>query len=402
MTETPVLPDGFRAAGVHCGLKDGDALDLGLILADEAMPAFALFTQNELLGAHVVVCQRHLAQSGGKVRAVLVNSANANCATGEQGEKDNKAVCRALAMLLVCPQNEILFMSTGVIGARLDVDKVVAALPELKEAVRRDGVTEFAEAIMTTDTKPKVSTGSLTATDGETVQVCGIAKGSGMIHPDMATMLGFLVTDGRSQADLGIGLRALANRSFHCVTVDGDTSPNDTVLLWTAQRHWCRPVKDEHDMGTVHPLEEELTRVSRELSRMIAADGEGATRMITLQIEGAMSEGDALDGGRFIATSPLVKTAVFGRDPNWGRILSAAASSGMPINMENVGVRIGEFVLYSEGTSHPENEAAAKAYMEENEEIVIGVNFGMGPFEAELWTCDLTDSYVRINADYRT
>jgi glutamate N-acetyltransferase / amino-acid N-acetyltransferase len=402
MTDTHVLPDGFRAAGIHCGLKGDGALDLGLIVADEAMPAFAMFTQNELLGAHIPVCHKHLSQSGGKVRAVLVNSGNANCATGEPGEKDNEAVCRALAMVIQCPQKEILFMSTGVIGARLDVDKVVRALPDLHGAVRIDGVSEFAEAILTTDTKTKIASGSLTSTDGVAVQVCGVAKGSGMIHPDMATMLAFLITDGRSQTDPGLGLRALADRSFHCVTVDGDTSPNDTVVLWTANRHWCRPVKDEHGMADVHPLDDELTRVSQDLSRQIAADGEGATRLVTIQIEGAMSEADALDAGRFVATSPLVKTAVFGRDPNWGRILSAAASSGLPINMKNVGIRIGDAVLYAEGTPHPENEPAARSHMEASEEVRIGINLGMGPYTAEVWTCDLTDAYIRINADYRT
>ncbi len=396
------LPPGFRAAGTHCGLKADGAFDIGLILADEPRRVHALFTQNELLGAHIPVGRRHLLRSDGKVRALLVNSGNANCATGEDGEKDNEAVCNALAMELQCPAHEILFMSTGVIGARLETAKIVRALPELIAAVTTDGVADFARAIMTTDTKPKFASGILTATEGESVQVCGIAKGSGMIHPDMATMLAFVVTDGRSSADLGIGLRAIADQSLHCVTVDGDTSPNDTFLLWTSEQHWCRPRKDEHGMADVYPLEEEITRVSQELSRMIAADGEGATRLITLQIEGAISGRDALDIGRFIATSPLVKTAVFGRDPNWGRILSAAASSGLPINMQSAGVRIGEHELYTEGKPHSENEAAAKLYMEENEEVVIGVNIGMGPFATTVWTCDLTTDYVKINADYRT
>ena len=401
MTEPNTLPSGFLAAGAACGLKDGTKLDLGLIVADEGFPAYAIYTQNNLLGAHIPVCYRHLRSSRGLVRAVLVNSGNANCAMGSDGEKDNESVCAALARLIGCPREQVLFLSTGVIGERLQVEKIVAALLDLVGAVREDGIDSFAEAIMTTDTVAKVATGTVTATEGETVHITGVAKGSGMIHPDMATMLAFLLTDGRSIADLQMGLSALADWSFHRVTVDGDTSPNDTVLLWTANRHWCRPEKDEHGIEVL-PLENELRRVSEVLSRKIAADGEGATRLVTIQVRGAMGDADTLDAGRFIATSPLVKTAVFGCDPNWGRILSAAATSGITIDVAKAKVWIGEHELFSDGTPHPENEAAARDYMEQSKEVVLGIDLGMGPFDGDVWTCDLSDEYVRINADYRT
>lgn len=395
------LPPGFRAAGIAAGIKESGTTDLGLIVADEAWPAWALYTQNHLLGAHIPVCQAHLRSSSGRVRALLVNSGNANCATGEQGIQDNEKISKALARLLDCPPHQVLFMSTGVIGAHLPVDKIESALPELLSKIREDGVDEFATAIMTTDTHPKVVADTLTTSDGETIQVTGIAKGSGMIHPDMATMLGFLVTDGCSPADLGFGLRALADESFHRVTVDGDTSPNDTVLLWSSHRHVCQSTKNEYDQD-VYPLEDQLTATSRDLSRMIARDGEGASRLVTVQIKGARADQDTLDVGRFIATSPLVKTAICGRDPNWGRILSAAATSGFPIDIANARVWIGEFDLFSNGEPHPENEAAASDYLVDNNEVVIGVDLGTGPFEGEVWTCDLTKDYVSINADYRS
>jgi glutamate N-acetyltransferase/amino-acid N-acetyltransferase len=214
-------------------------------------------------------------------------------------------------------------------------------------------------------------------------------------------MLGFLLTDGRSPADLGMGLQALADDSFHRVTVDGDTSPNDTLLLWTAARHWCRPTRDRHGVD-VYPLEQELTAVSRRLSRIIARDGEGATKLVTVQVKGALSDLDTLEVGRFIATSPLVKTAIYGRDPNWGRILSSAGTSGVAMNIDKARVWIGDFDMFSGGVPHPENEAGASDFMVASDEIVIGVDLGMGPFEGEAWTCDMSPAYVTINADYRS
>ncbi|MCA8957968.1 MAG: bifunctional glutamate N-acetyltransferase/amino-acid acetyltransferase ArgJ [Planctomycetes bacterium] len=401
MTEPIALPPGFRAAGLHAGIKKNGKPDLGVLIADHAYPAYAMFTQNHLLGAHIPVCREHLSRSGGQVRAVLVNSGNANCATGSAGIGDNRAVCRAVADHLGCPIQQVLFLSTGVIGARLPVAVIVDAVPGLCDRAHEAGAREFAEAIMTTDTHPKLASEVIHATDGAAVQVTGIAKGAGMIHPDMATLLAFLVTEGRSEADLAMGLRAIADQTFHRVTIDGDTSPNDTLLLWTAARHWCRPTADEHGLP-VHPLEDSLTRAGRSLARMIARDGEGATRLVTVQVRGCMSDQDTLDLGRFVATSPLVKTAVFGRDPNWGRILSAAGACGLPIDIERARVWIGDAELFSEGKPHPQNEAAARQHLLDQEDVVLGIDAGMGPFCGEVWTCDFSDRYVSINADYRS
>lgn len=390
------LPPGFQAAAVHCGLQKAGTLDLGLIVAETACPATVMFTRNLLKGAHIPVCRNHLRRSHNMVRAVLVNAGNANCATGAAGEEDARHLCRSLAELLACPEEQVLCMSTGVIGKRLPVAKIQDALPALTDALSVDGLEDFATSILTTDTCTKTAHDTATAEDGTAVQVCGIAKGSGMIHPDLATMLVFLLTDGRSTKNLNLILRSIADDSFHCMTVDGDTSPNDTILLWSREAHWVRPVLESD------ALDDALLKVCQDLSRQIAADGEGAARLVTVQVRGAGSAVDAAHVGRFIATSPLVKTAIHGLDPNWGRILSAACTAGVTIEVERLRVWIGEAELYSQGEPHPENEAAASQHLRENKEVVVGVDLGAGPYDADVWTCDLSADYVGINAHYRS
>lgn len=398
------MPEGFAAGAVACGVKPrSDRLDLGLLLADEAFPIHALFTRNELLGAHIPVCRDKLLRSGGVARAVLCNSGNANCATGEQGLADARRISAELADKIGCPEEQVLILSTGVIGAMLPTEKMLCSLPALlaqaqaPSARRAEGLQSFAKAIMTTDTVPKLATGACTAEDGSTMQVCGVAKGSGMIHPDMATMLAVVLSEGTSPGDLGFGLRAIADRSFHRCSVDGDTSPNDTLLLWNRPGPWCRPDAD----GPL-PLEAAIEAVSQDLARQIAADGEGASRLVTVEIRGAQSEDDVTTVGRAIAVSPLCKTAIAGRDPNWGRFLSAAATAGRPIDVARARVWVGEFIVYSEGRPHPEVEAAASDYLAAEREVKIGVDLAKGPFDGEVWTCDLTADYVSINADYRS
>src|SRR5690349_19785161 len=283
----PVLPAGFRASALHCGIRARKSkLDLGLILADKAFPAAALFTSNQLVGAHVVVARESLARSRGKVRALLVNSGNANCSTGEEGIEDNRAVQRALAELIGCPPEQVLFMSTGVIGARLPRERILEALPNLLAGATERGLGDFGTAIMTTDLVPKIRTLAVEDKAGPPFRVTGVAKGSGMIHPNMATMFGFLLSDGLEIKDVKGALRGVADRSFHRLTVDGDTSPNDTVLLWSSRASAT---------GTASPTTQELfvqavQDVSQELCRTIAADGEGATRLVTVQVLGAPSE----------------------------------------------------------------------------------------------------------------
>jgi len=396
--ESIPLPPGFRSASVVCGVKPSNKSkpDLGLLVADQAFPARAVFTQNLLVGAHVLLCREHLARSRGLVKAVLVNSGNANCATGEQGLADARRIAAETAKLVGCPEEQVLHLSTGVIGARLPVDKIVQALPRLLPGLAKGTFADFTRAIMTTDTFPKLATCRVPGEGGD-ITISGTAKGAGMIHPDMATMLGFILSNGRTPKDLHFVLRDLCERTFHRVTVDGDTSPNDTVVLWTSEQVWHRPsdpVQDAYVDG--------LVAVGRELSRMIARDGEGATRRVTIVVKGAPSERDARIVGRTIGTSPLVKTAIHGRDPNWGRILAAAGRSGVWFDAQRARIWIGEADLFSSGTPHPENEASAHQHMRDHEDVEIGIDLANGPYSAECWTCDYSAEYVSINADYRS
>ncbi len=382
------LPAGFGAAGLHCGLKKDGQLDLGLLVADDAVAGAAIFTQNQLLGAHVHVCREHLAQSGGRVRAVLVNARNANCATGQRGIDDARTCCRELATRLRCPIEQVLMASTGPIGAPLPVARIVSHLDALLARANGDGAMDFARAIMTTDTYPKAVHAASPAPTAT-----GFAKGSGMIHPDMATMLGFLLTDGTiaSSADTAALLRRVADRSFHRVTVDGDTSPNDTLVLLASGR-----------TAAAATLEATLNAVSQQLARTIAADGEGATRLVTVEVRGARDEAEAAHVGRVIATSPLVKTAIAGRDPNWGRVLSAAGRAGVAFDAGRARVWVGPADVYSGGAPHPENEPLAHRHLADETSIVLGVDLALGRAGADVWTCDLTKDYVQINADYRS
>ncbi len=390
----PVQPRGFKASGVHCGIRARkQKLDLGLLLAPEAHPAEALFTTNALTGAHVAVCRESLKHSRGRVRAILVNSGNANCSTGEQGIQDNRTVQAALAELLGCPPEQVLFMSTGVIGAPLPVKRILEALPLLVSNAHEKGLADFAQAIMTTDLVPKVRT--LAVEDGPRFRVTGVAKGSGMIHPNMATMLAYLLTDAPLPRDARATLLGIADRSFHRLTVDGDTSPNDTVVLWSSRD---APNGSSSDSA----LARSVLAVSRELCRAIAADGEGATRLVTVHVAGAPSEEAAAQVARTIATSPLTKTAVHGRDPNWGRILAAAGRSGVAFDPALARVSIGEADVYSGGKPHPENEREAHLHLLNHHEVILSVDLAAGDASAEAWTCDFSADYVRINADYRS
>jgi glutamate N-acetyltransferase/amino-acid N-acetyltransferase len=277
-------------------------------------------------------------------------------------------------------------VSTGVIGARLPLPKILGALPKLLGEAHAAKAPDFARAIMTTDTHPKV----VHRDDG--ARTVGFGKGAGMIHPRLATMLGFVLSDGRLPADPIALLRRVVDRSFHRLSIDGDTSPNDTVLLWSTQRRQVEPAR----------LEAAVLGVAQDLCKQIAADGEGATRFVTVEVRGARTEDDATHTGRTIATSMLTKTAITGRDPNWGRILSAAGRAGVPIDVERARVWIGDAVVYEDGRPHPEREPAAHAHLRDLHDIRIGVDLGVGDAAAEVWTCDLTADYVRINADYRS
>ncbi len=376
------LPPGFRAGGMAAGIKRFGP-DLGILVADEATPIHAAFTRNSLLGAHIPVCREHLTQSHGHARAVVVNSGNANCATGREGIANARRICTMAARVLDCPTHEVLSISTGVIGAQLPIGRILDALPELCSRARDGGGGEFARAIMTTDTVPKFAT----ANRGD-VRVTGIAKGAGMVHPNLATMLAFLLTDASPGDDLARTSGSILERSFHRLTIDGDTSPNDTVLFW----HGATPD------GVV---DDALLHVSQDLCRQIAADGEGATRSVTIEVRGAVSSSQATDVGRAIGTSLLTKTAIAGRDPNWGRILSAAGQTAT-FDATRARVWIGDVDVYREGEPLPQNENEASQHLRESTAVCLGVDLAIGGESADVWTCDLTRDYVSINADYRS
>jgi glutamate N-acetyltransferase / amino-acid N-acetyltransferase len=320
-----------------------------------------------------------------------------------------QSVC---AEMIGCTPDKVLFLSTGVIGARLPVDLIIDALPQLVTSISANGLGEIAQAIMTTDLVPKVRTLAIEDCMGAPFRVTGIAKGSGMIHPNMATLFGFLLTDAMPPANAQEQLRQIASRSFNRVTIDGDTSSNDTAVLWCSGRASNTSRKECQSSGlhssVAHretqnvALTHSLLQVSQELCRAIAADGEGATRLITVQVTGAPDENSAVIAARTIAASPLIKTAMHGRDPNWGRILAAAGWSGITFNVDQASIWIGEAEIYAQGKAFPENEPAAHLHLLSNHEIILGINLGVGNASAEVWTCDFSADYIRINADYRS
>ena len=390
------LPLGFRMAAVDAGIAAGDRLDLLLIVADEACSASCVFTRNRVVASPVALSRSHLERSGGQVRAILVNAGNANACTGEEGDLAAQREADLVAEALGCPVEQVLIFSTGVIGSRFPIEKVEAALPGLLlelDAERSPGerVQRAATAIMTTDTRPKIAR-HLLGKDEDGPQILGIAKGSGMIHPDMATMLGFILSDAQPSLLLQGLLQAAVQESFHRITVDGDTSTNDAVLLWVSGK-----AEEDEEVLFLEGLDE--TCLS--LAKQIARDGEGATKLIEVRVSKALMPTHALTVAKTIAQSLLVKTAVHGEDPNWGRILAAAGRAGAPLDTRKIRVGIGEVCLYEEDHPLPENEEAAKRHLQ-GSEVLLWVELGTGEVSASCWTCDLSEDYIKINAEYRT
>jgi len=392
---TVPVPDGFRLAATRCGLTKGDRKDLGLIVADEACPATAAFTTNRIVAAPVALCREHLRRNQGLVRAILVNAGCANACTGPEGDQDAVQCATWVAERAGCPVEQVLVFSTGVIGKRLDTEKIEASLDELFGSLANgsEQVDGFARAIMTTDTVPKLA-GRTIETQSGPARALGFAKGSGMIHPDMATMLAFLLTDTKPALSLELSLRALLGESFHSISVDGDTSTNDSVLLWTSGKH-------EVGEAEFEPLHAGLTDLSTELARAIAKDGEGASKLIEVRVTGAMSPSQARACASTIAQSLLVKTAVHGQDPNWGRILAAAGRSGADMDTRKLRLGIGDACLFENDRPLPANEPAAAEHLE-GDSVVLWIDLASGQSATRFWTCDLTAEYVSINADYRT
>ena len=395
-------PVGFQAAGIAAGLKDSGKPDLALVLAPEAAVCAGTFTTSVVRAACVDLCAQRLQASNGQCRGVLINSGQANACTGDSGLIDSQRATQALADHLGLTSDQMLICSTGVIGVPIPMKVLLAGLDPLVEALAEDGGAAAAAAILTTDLVAK-QIAVESKIDGRTVRIGGMAKGSGMIHPDMATMLGFLTCDAGvpSEAWQVIVQRAV-QRSFNAITVDGDTSTNDTFLAFAAGDPL---LSDQYEQ-----LEQGVTLVAQHLARSIARDGEGATCLIEVRVEGAASEADALRMARTVCGSSLVKTAVHGRDPNWGRIVAAAGRSGVEFDPEEVSLWIGDHHLMESGQPLDFDRPAASIYLQQrsegryldNDTVLIRLRIGSGPGESRAWGCDLSDQYVRINADYTT
>jgi glutamate N-acetyltransferase/amino-acid N-acetyltransferase len=390
---------GFRFAGVHGGVKKGDALDMGLIAAEQPVTAAGVFTMNRVRAAPVVISERRLL--GGSCQAVLVNSGNANACTGRQGREAALALTRATAAVLGVPQALVVPASTGVIGVQLPGEKMMAAIAPLVDDLSEAGAARFSRAIMTTDRGPKVARAEVKV--GWTkCHILGVAKGAGMIHPNMATTLGFVTTDvSINRTTLRRMLVRAAEQTFNRVTVDGDTSTNDSIYALASGAATERPVVEKSAAGG--KFADALTEVLETLAKKIVADGEGAEHLVRIEVQGAKSDGDAVQIARTIASSQLVKTALHGCDPNWGRILAAAGRSGAGFNPDHVSVKIGQVSIFEDGVPvmTAKTEAKAASAMKRREyaiNVVVGRGRGLGHY----WTCDLGHEYVRINADYRT
>jgi len=387
---------GFDACGLHCGVRRNRP-DLALIVSDRPACAAAVFTTNLVKAAPVLVSQANLRASGGIARGIVVNAGNANACTGEHGMQAARAMAAETARLLGVPQCEILVSSTGVIGEKLPVERILAALPRAAARLSGTGGLDAANAILTTDTRTKQAVRTLVTARGHRYTIGGVAKGSGMIHPNMATTLGFVTTDARvAPALLQASLRRATERSFNRITVDGDTSTNDMVAVLANGASGATV-----DDAELPAFEAALTDLLTDLARQVARDGEGATRLVTIDVTGAESEDDAVQVAKTIATSPLVKTAIYGRDANWGRIIAAAGRSGVPVVAERMSIAANGLPLLQPGLNACFSEDEARERLS-RDEIGLSVDLGLGSGSATVWTCDLTPGYVTINAAYRS
>ena len=391
-------PAGFVAGGAYAGIKTygpEPRLDVGILAADRDCTVAGVYTRNAVVGEPVRLTRQRAA--GGVARAIVANSGCSNVATGEQGVEDALRMTALAAAKLGVDEQHVLVASTGVIGRLLPMDRIESGVNAVE--VTETGGEDFARAIMTTDTHPKQAAVRVEA-GGRTYTVGGVAKGSGMIHPDMATMFGFLTTDAPADREwLQATLRRVCDRSFNMVDVDMDTSTSDTVLLLASGAAGGEPVADGHPAA--HTLERAFEAVSVTLARQLARDGEGANTLIEVVVEGAASDEDARACARTISSSPLVKTMVTGRDPNWGRVLMAAGRSGAAIDLAAASVWIGEHIAFERGAPASTSEAAISAAMDA-EEVGIRIDLASGDATATAWGCDLTAEYVSINADYTT
>jgi glutamate N-acetyltransferase/amino-acid N-acetyltransferase len=389
-------PRGFRAAGVAAGIKASNGLDLALIVSETPAQAAAVFTTNLAVAAPVVVSREHLARSGGTARAIVVNSGCANACTGEAGLQTARDMAAETAHAIDCPVEQVLVASTGVIGVALSIDKIRRGLPIAMQSLGADQGSNAARAIMTTDPFPKEAAAAITV-GGRGAAVGGPAEGSGRIEPMLATMLGFITTDAAvPQRLLDRALRAAVDDTFNAITVDGECSTNDCVMILANGASGAAV-----DETTYGEFLAGLTAVCGELALGIVRGGEGATKLVTVTVTGAASTADARRAAKAIANSPLVKTAIHGGDPNWGRLIAVAGRAGVAFELARAAVTIGSIVLFKDGRPYDEATPLAAEYLK-GTELTVGVDLGAGRAQSTVWTCDLSAEYVRINADYRT
>jgi glutamate N-acetyltransferase/amino-acid N-acetyltransferase len=396
------LPLGFKFSSIYAGIRrlenNQERDDLGLIVSGAPASAAAVFTQNRVQAAPVKLARRHLKISRGLAGAILVNAGNANCAT-RTGDRVALDCCRALAKRLMLPAAQVLPASTGVIGVELDSKLILKALPQLIAGLSENKFDDVSRAIMTTDLVPKVAYAEVALRRG-IVRIAGMTKGSGMIQPRMATTLGFVLTDARVSPAVLRGILARANeRSYSRLSVDGDTSTNDTMVLLA---NGASGVVLDPKPGDRDALEEGVGAVMESLARQIARDGEGATRLITIHVTGSADDRAAAQIARSIANSPLVKTAMAGADPNWGRIICAAGYAGVAFDPAKADIDLQDTPVCRGGLAAPFSESALKKKLEAPECKIRFTLRGKGKGSARFWTCDLTEGYIRINGSYRT
>jgi glutamate N-acetyltransferase/amino-acid N-acetyltransferase len=391
---------GIKLGATEANVRKPDRKDVLVMQLAPGSKVAGVFTQNRFCAAPVTLCKDHLA-TGNEIRALLVNTGNANAGTGETGMQHARQTCEALAGLLGCKPQQILPFSTGVILEPLPVDRIIQGLPRCIEDLNEDHWIRAAETIMTTDIVAKGASRQITI-DGKTMTITGISKGSGMIHPNMATMLGYIATDAAvSQEALDSIIRHAVNRSFNCITVDGDTSTNDSLIL-VATGQSALPQISESDAG-FEVLRAAITEVAIDLAQAIVRDGEGATKFMTVQVSGGRDEAECRKIAYAIAHSPLIKTAFFASDPNLGRILAAIGYAGVEdLDVNALRLYLGEYLVAEHGGRAASYKEAQGAAVMQEPEITVRVELDRGSASVTIWTCDFSYDYVRINADYRS
>ena len=396
MANDEFMVTGFTASALAAGIRKGNGPDLALIYSEKAAVAAGAFTTNKVKAAPVLLSLEHI--KAGRARAIIANAGNANACTGQEGISNARMTASLIAKELGIRQEEVLVASTGVIGAQLNMALIAKALPGLVKGLSREGLPRVAEAVMTTDSFPKLSSFEGSA-GGKKYKIVGIAKGAGMIMPDMATMLCFIMTDIRlGRSELQKALYPVVEETFNRITVDGDTSTNDAVLMLANGMADNGPLKEDDIRGFSTGLYQVLT----DLSTMIVRDGEGATKVVYIKVRGASSEIDANKAARTIANSSLVKTAFYGQDPNWGRIMAALGRSGIGMDESDISIWIDDIKIVERGLgTGMENEKKAAEKMK-NKEFSLFIDLRQGEYEYGITTCDLSHEYVSINADYRT